>query len=227
MTSRIPGMVKNNKNQTQTAYEDTNVVAGYLSKHGKNPKMHEAVERFAKSLPGKRVVDVGCGPGQDSWHFARLGFEATGVDFSSKMIEAAKSLNLTKNPPNFVVGDMREIGEQFPEDSFDGAWVCASLLHVEREDVPKVLIGLRKVVANNGRVYIGVKRGQGEELKRENKYGPEMARRFIYWQRENFEPIATKAGFEIDRVDEGEGNGSSWLNVYLVNRKSATGVSED
>jgi len=104
--------------------------------------------------------------------------------------------------PNFVVGDMREIGEQFPEDSFDGAWVCASLLHIEREDVPKVLAGLRKVVVDNGKIYIGLKRGEGEELKQEEKYGPKMARRFIYWQRENFEPVLENAGFEVEKVDE-------------------------
>ena len=131
-------MVENKMNQTQAAYEDADIVAGYVAEHTKNPKMHKAVEAFSKTLPGKRVVDIGCGPGQDSWHFARLGFEVTGLDFSSIMIESARALGGSENTPDFIVGDMLEIGERFPENSFDGAWVCASLLHIERNDVPKL-----------------------------------------------------------------------------------------
>ena len=121
---------KSKFSQTKITYEDPRVVIGYVLKYGLNPKMLKAVEEFAGTLPGRRVIDVGCGPGQDSWHFAKLGFDVTGFDFSSKMIEAAKKLGKTEKPPKFIIGDMRELDKLFPKDSFDGAWVCASLIHI-------------------------------------------------------------------------------------------------
>ena len=86
-----------NLTKTKNTYEDPCLVTGYAQKHSYNPKMQQAVEKFAKTLTGKRIVDVGCGPGHDSWHFARLGFEVTGVDLSSEMIKVAKSLETAKN----------------------------------------------------------------------------------------------------------------------------------
>lgn len=212
-------MTKLKISETKSAYEDSQVVAGYVAEHGSKPKMLEAVGAFAKTLPGEKVIDVGCGPGQDSWHFAKLGFDVVGVDFSSEMIKAAGSLDKADKPPRFMVGDMRELAELFPEDSFDGAWVCASLLHIEREEVPAVLSGLKKIVVDGGRIYIGVKGGEGEELREEDKYGPKMKRKFVYWQEDELQRVLERAGFEVVKLDEQEGGGSTWLNFYLRNKK--------
>lgn len=40
---------------------------------------------------GKRLLDLGCGPGIYAEHFAQAGFSVTGVDFSRRSIEYAKS----------------------------------------------------------------------------------------------------------------------------------------
>lgn len=215
----ITGMDSPNESLTKSAYEDPRVVAGYVAEQGLNPKMLEAVEKFAKTLSGRRVIDIGCGPGQDSWHFAKLGFEVMGLDYSEEMIVAAKKLDTAQNTPKFIVGDMKGLEDLFLEDSFDGAWACASLLHITRNEVPKVLRGIKKIVVNGGKVYMGFKQGAGEEIKKEDKYGPQMERRFVYWEKDQLENLFEQGGFKVVNIDAQQGGGSTWLNFYLENKK--------
>jgi SAM-dependent methyltransferase len=42
-------------------------------------------------LPGKRIVDLGCGPGLYAQRIARLGGRVTGIDFSSHSLDYARS----------------------------------------------------------------------------------------------------------------------------------------
>ena len=68
-------------------------------------------------MHGKRVIDIGCGPVSDAYYFAELGFDVVGIDYSEEMIKAARGLKKVSNPPLFRVGDMREIGDMFDENS--------------------------------------------------------------------------------------------------------------
>jgi len=207
--------------KTKDTYEDLQIVAGYADKHGRNPKLHRQVEDFAHKLGGKRVIDIGCGPGQDAYKFAELGFSVTGIDYSNAMITAAKNFKISDNPPNFKAADMRELGNMFKENSFDGAWISASLIHITQKDVPKVLQGVRKIVVSGGKVYIGLKAGkQGAKVVTENKYGKPMEREFVFWEEDNFRRIAEENGLIIEKqIDERGGKTGDyetfWLNYWL------------
>ena len=165
---------------------------------GAGGKSADRLEAFARGLPGKRLLDIGCGPGRDALHFAELGLEVTAVDYSVAMIRAAQVASPDINPPRFAVLDMRHVGQAFPENAFDGAWVCASLLHVPEPDVPAVLAGLHRVLAPGGRAHFSLKAGpQGAALVTEHKHGREITREFVFWEREQFETMLTQAGFRV------------------------------
>ena len=181
--------------RTKEVYEDPVVVRAFGEA---NRKSLGFLEAFAQSLPGKRLLDLGCGPGRDARHFASLGFAVTAVDYSEAMIRAAQAEPATENPPRFSVLDMRAVGRAFPPNAFDGAWVRASLLHVPAPDVPAVLAGLHTVLKAGGRVLITLKGGQGgAALVREHKHGREIEREFIFWEREPFEALLEAAGFRL------------------------------
>ena len=63
---------------------------------------------------GKKVLDVGCGPGVFTARYARAGARVTGVDFSEEMVRVAKD----QFPEiEFQVGDAEQL--LFDENTFD------------------------------------------------------------------------------------------------------------
>jgi SAM-dependent methyltransferase len=78
---------------TQRAFDA--VAAGYaLSNEGNRLLCHmrtrawKAVEAFVPS--GSHILDLGCGPGCDEEHLARLGYRVTAIDWSPAMVEGAR-----------------------------------------------------------------------------------------------------------------------------------------
>jgi ubiquinone/menaquinone biosynthesis C-methylase UbiE len=77
------------------------------------------VEERAKEIiesvhlrPGMKILDVACGSGAETTALAILGYEITGVDFSSAMINIAKRIsNEKKADVEWRVGDMRQLSE--------------------------------------------------------------------------------------------------------------------
>lgn len=192
---------------TKAVYEDPGVVRAFQEAHRKSA---DFLETFARDVPGTRLLDLGCGPGTDALRLAGLGFEVTGVDYSEAMISAARAASTGPNPPHFQVLDMRAVGEAFPECCFDGAWVCASLLHIPEPDVPGVLAGLHHVLTPGGRAMITLKGGsQGSALVTEHKHGRVLQREFMFWEREPFEVHLAQAGF--------------WVIAFETSTKGTTG----
>lgn len=208
------------KDLTKNTYENPQVIKGYIKTHALNPKLHILLEKFSKHINGKQVLDLGCGPGHDSYKFAELGFDVTGVDYSSEMIKQAKILKSIGNNPNFIVGDMRELKKLFPKNHFDAAWISASLIHIEKNDVSKVLVGLKNVLKNKSIIYIGIKGGKQEmKIVKEKKYGKKLHRKFMFWEKDNFTKLLKENGFEILKVSENK-NGTTgkqptnWINYF-------------
>jgi SAM-dependent methyltransferase len=88
------------------------------------------IDRFTELLPpGGTILDIGCGTGDPiGRHLLSRGFDLTGIDSSSAMIEAAKS-----RFPGAIwqVGDMRSLtlGR-----SFDGLIAWHSIFHLRPDD---------------------------------------------------------------------------------------------
>lgn len=79
----------------------------------------------ARLFPGARVLDAGCGPGYVAACADMLGAEATGMDFSQGMIDAARS-----RFPHlaFTLADVEDIPA--PDQSFDAVLSNIVLFHV-------------------------------------------------------------------------------------------------
>src|SRR5581483_8020128 len=136
---------------------DTRLAAFYEQRAREEPANDpEARLRFRKAIgaaaltSGERVLDLGAKWGglASSLAAAGLSVEYTGFDLSEVNAAAAAEAGLT-----FVRGDVGE-GLPFPDASFDCVFCLELLEHVT---VPlKLLIEIRRVVADTGRAVISV-----------------------------------------------------------------------
>ena len=107
---------------------------------------------------GSSVLDAGCGSGRDALKFKDLGYKVSAFDASFEMVYAATKLT------GLVVHQMT-FEEMSLAQQYDGIWACASLLHVKRANLKKVLISLSKSLSERGVLYCSFKYGEAERQK--------------------------------------------------------------
>lgn len=149
-------------------------------------------DKFISFLPkGAKILDAGCGSGRDSRYFVSKGFNVMGVDLSEKLLEIAKQ----NNPSiTFFKQDLRKL--DFPQESFDGIWACASLHHLRRSEVPKVLKKFFSLLKPRGALFVLVKEGTGEEDVQES-LSSGLPRHYVYYSLNELKKLLEDAGFSI------------------------------
>ena len=94
-------------------------------------------QRLQKLLPGKKVLDYGCGSGYLSARLAKGGYEVFTTDVLDYRYAEARHL------PFVQMTSATDIA--YPDDSVDVAVVLAVLHHIDPDDLPRVIKRLRKI----------------------------------------------------------------------------------
>jgi len=103
------------------------------------------------------ILDLGCGPGRDLKTFRDMGHRAIGLDGSARFVEMAASYSGCEVwLQNFLDLDL-------PGALFDGIYANASLFHVPRNVLPKVLGELHDALKPGGVLFSSNPRGNNEE----------------------------------------------------------------
>ncbi|MBI2651981.1 class I SAM-dependent methyltransferase [Candidatus Woesearchaeota archaeon] len=150
--------------------------------------------KFIHLLKGKKVLDFGCGNGRDLESFYKKGLNVIGIDYSDELIKRAR--NRVKNVNILKMNFVTKLS--FKDKEFDGIWASASLLHVPKKSLDKVLSELRRILNNRGVLFISVKEGKGERIIKDD-YGYEE-RFFSFFKKRELVNILIKAGFKILQV---------------------------
>jgi SAM-dependent methyltransferase len=113
-----------------------------------------AADAARMTLPGGRVLEVGCGPGRLAVPLARHGLVVTGLDLDPAMVERARinaesALGVDRRP-SFVVGDAASLA--FPDASFDLVVSTMSVHHWE--DPAAGLREIARVLLPGGRALV-------------------------------------------------------------------------
>ena len=114
-------------------------------------KLDLELKRYLNLVPGKEVLDLGIGQGRNSIPLAELGFNVTGVDYSTKCLEICKN---TCNKLNLVQSDIRTFDiEKYKYDMILSGYV---LHFLHKNDSYKIIENIKNNIKNNGIVYISV-----------------------------------------------------------------------
>ena len=111
---------------------------------------------FLARIPaGGSILDLGYGAGGAALYFTQKGYRVLAADGCQELCE------FTRQRVGCVVRTMR-FEELDYEAQFDGVWACASLLHVRKADLPRILCLIRRSLKTGGVFYASFKYGDQE-----------------------------------------------------------------
>ena len=174
----------------------------------------EELKEFAtlvKKNGGKRVLDLGCGSGVQSKMLLEEGLQVVGLDISPEMVRiAGKKVPGTR----FVVGDITKI--PFRKSSFNGVYARASLLHIPKEPIPKVLKSIHKILRESGVLYLALKEGKGEREVEDKRHGRKVKRFFSFFTEDEIKKLLVESGFGVEKIVKFRKTETStdWLQVF-------------
>lgn len=118
---------------------------------------HLKARAAGRALDLLDLLDLGCGPGRDLEHFARLGHRAVGVDGSARFVEMARAAS------GCEVLHQDLLALDLPAARFDGVFASASLFHIPPEALPQVLAVLHETLRSEGILFALNPRGRDEQ----------------------------------------------------------------
>jgi SAM-dependent methyltransferase len=111
------------------------------------------------------ILDFGCGPGRDLTTFRALGHEAIGLDGAPRFVAMARAHS------GCEVWQQDFLALELPPARFDGVFANASLFHVPRRALPRVLGELRATLRPRGALFASNPRGADTEGWQGERYG--------------------------------------------------------
>lgn len=157
---------------------------------------------------GARVLELGCGGGQDAARIATRGFTVDATDATAAMVVKANA--------RFAV-DARVMAfhELEAEREYDAVWAHASLLHCPRAALPDVLARIHRALRRGGWHFASFKLGEAE--------GRDSLGRFYNFPDAAWlEALYRTIGWEIVAADRSIGGGfdnvtREWINLTVRN----------
>jgi SAM-dependent methyltransferase len=125
----------------------------------------EALLAAIEGAPPFSILDLGCGPGRDLKEFTARGHEAIGLDGAERFAEMAREYS------GCEVWRQDFLHLDLPPARFDGIFANASLFHVPRQELPRVLRELAAALKPRGVLFTSNPRGHDEEGWSGERYG--------------------------------------------------------
>jgi SAM-dependent methyltransferase len=131
---------------------------------GREKTRHTRLARFLALLPpGARILELGCGAGDDSAQMLARGFDVRPTDGSPEMASEA-SKRLGRSVETLLFHDLSEV------EAYDAVWANACLLHVPRPELGQVLALIWRALKPGGHFYASFKAGEADGRDSLNRY---------------------------------------------------------
>ena len=171
--------------------------------------MSHLYKDFLNYIPkASYILDLGCGSGRDSLEFIEKGYNVTAVD-GSKELSLAASKIIGKEVICSRFEDLKL------KERFRGVWACASLLHVNKDNILDVIKNISSNLKTHGVFYMSFKYG-------DNEYIDEKGRYFNCYTEKTFSELINKVNsLKVEKIyktiDVLPGRGDiTWLNILCI-----------
>jgi SAM-dependent methyltransferase len=178
------------------------------------PAIATAVGRFVGRVPaGGRVLEIGSGTGRDALALEQAGLSVRRTDITPAFVELLRGGGHQADQVDPLRDDLADPAA--PDAAYDGVWANASLLHVDRDELPTVLARLAQATRPGGELFMSVKEGDGEDW---SIHGNVTAPRFFtFWRDEPLRSMVEAAGWSVREIVRARGHDSEqWLGVMAA-----------
>ena len=189
-------------------YYNNNAVAYFESTS--QVHLEELYERFLRYIPpGGSIMDLGCGSGRDVKWFIDHGYDAYGLDASEQLTRiACKRLQIPL--------ELGAIEDWFAEDPFDGLWCCASIMHLDEEDIEQFFSNLKSNLKPGGVLFMSVKSGIATGTDSCGRYFKDFEESYIHELLAGHPELSLKElWYTEDKLSRDK---FRWLNVLIMRK---------
>ena len=115
------------------------------------PKFDIELKKYLQFLKGKEVLDLGVGQGTNSIPLSNLGYNVTGVDYSTKCLNICH-----QNCPelNLIQSDIRTFN--IDKNKYDLILSRCVLHFLHKDDSYEIMYSIKENLKENGLIYISV-----------------------------------------------------------------------
>ena len=174
--------------------------------------MSKQYQRFLPLLKnGGKILDVGSGSGRDACYFQKQGYQVTALE---------PSKNLSREIRKVFSGEIvcSDIQSYQPTERYDGIWACASLIHLQEEEILCFFKKIDMYLNDNGIVYASGKSGISTGEVEDGRF-------FLEFTEQLVEKILTvNKQLKLEQLwyteDVSGRRGFRWLNVVLRLRRN-------
>jgi SAM-dependent methyltransferase len=152
--------------------------------------------------PGARVLEIGSGTGRDALELERRGYVVRRTDATQAFIDMMRTDGHAVDRLNALTDDLG--------GPYDAVFADAVFLHFDRPGLAQVL---RKAARSAPVLAFATREGKGEEWSDRNL---DLPRHFVLWQEDALREVLTGTGWEVQRLERGEGKFGMWFYVLAT-----------
>lgn len=174
--------------------------------------MSKQYQRFLPLLKnGVKILDVGSGSGRDACYFQKQGYQVTALEPSKNLGREIRKVFSGK----IICSDIQNYR---PTERYHGIWACASLIHLQEEEVLQFFEKIDQYLDDNGIIYISGKNGISTGKVEDGRF-------FLEFTEQLVEKILTvNKQLKLEQLwyteDVSGRRGFRWLNVVLRLRRN-------
>ncbi len=151
---------------------------------------------------GASVLEVGSGPGHDAHRLEAHGFAVRRTDATRAFVEMLRA--------DGHQADVLDVRTDDLGGPYDVVFAHAVLLHIDRDELPRVLRRLLAAVRPGGLLAMSLKKGDGEGW---SSHKVERPRHFTYWRAEPLRDVLLGAGWDPFLLGPTDPTYGPWLKV--------------